>query len=117
MVECPVCGSRDVEQHLTTGGILRSRGGSPKDEGSRTEEGSKASLGELLHALRVTLEKHFEDVGTDFAKTALKMHYGLEEKRNIRGTTTEEEERILKEEGIPFIKVPFPAKEGDSEYH
>jgi len=47
-------------------------------------------------------------VGSDFTKEALKMHYGVIEPRNIRGVSTKEEEKTLKEEGVQFIKVPMP---------
>jgi hypothetical protein len=45
-------------------------------------------------------------VGADFYKEALKIHSGEAENRNIKGTATTEEEVILKEEGVPFFKVP-----------
>ena len=50
-------------------------------------------------------------MGTEFAKEALKMHYGVTDQRNIRGTSTTDEEKILKEEGVEFHKIPFPKKE------
>jgi len=53
------------------------------------------------------LDKHFDDVGAEFYKEALKIHYGETEKRNIKGTATTEEEVILKEEGVPFLKIPI----------
>ena len=34
---------------------------------------------------------------------------GCEEPRNIRGVSTKEEEKMLKEEGINFVKIPMPA--------
>ena len=49
-----------------------------------------------------------EDVGTNFAGEALKIHYGVTDKRNIRGSATLEEEKTLKEEGIDFFKIPVP---------
>ncbi len=52
--------------------------------------------------------KNFDDVGCDFAKEALKIHYGVKEARNIRGISTKEEEKMLKEEGIDFVKIPMP---------
>jgi hypothetical protein len=55
------------------------------------------------------VEKNFDDVGCDFAKEALKIHYGVEEPRNIRGVSTKEEEKMLKKEGIDFVKIPMPA--------
>ena len=54
------------------------------------------------------INKNFEDVVNKFAEVALKIHYGEEEKRNIRGTTTPQEEDSLKEEGVSFIKIPIP---------
>jgi len=54
------------------------------------------------------MEKNFDDVGCDFAKEALKMHYGASEARNIRGSSTKEEEDTLKEEGVNFFKIPMP---------
>jgi hypothetical protein len=51
----------------------------------------------------------FDDVGCDFAKEALKIHYGVEEPRNIRGVSTKEEEKMLKKEGVDFVKIPMPA--------
>jgi hypothetical protein len=38
----------------------------------------------------------------------LKIHYGVTEARNIRGVSTQEEEKTLKEEGVRFFKVPMP---------
>ncbi|MCK5312262.1 MAG: DUF1178 family protein, partial [Desulfobacteraceae bacterium] len=38
---------------------------------------------------------------------ALKMHYDASEPRNIRGTTTKDEDKLLEKEGIPTIKVPL----------
>ena len=62
---------------------------------------------QALQLVHDFLDKHFEDVGTEFYKEALKIHYGETEKRNIKGTATTEEEVILKEEGVPFLKIPI----------
>jgi hypothetical protein len=49
-----------------------------------------------------------EDVGEQFATRALAMHRGEEDTRPIRGTSTDAEEAQLKEEGVPFAKLPIP---------
>jgi hypothetical protein len=36
----------------------------------------------------------------------MKIHRGEEEARNIKGTTTHQEEETLREEGVQFFKVP-----------
>jgi len=43
------------------------------------------------------------------------MHYGVSEKKNIRGSATSEEEKTLKEEGIDFFKIPLPEKDEDKD--
>ena len=60
------------------------------------------------------LDKNFENVGSNFAKEALKMQYGVSEKRNIRGTSTAEEEKMLEKEEIQFYKIPVPFYNYDS---
>ena len=55
------------------------------------------------------VDQNFDNVGADFAKEALKIHYGVSEPRNIRGVSTKQEEKTLKEEGIQFFKFPMPA--------
>jgi len=59
------------------------------------------------------IHENSEDVGQKFAAEARKMHYGVAEKRNIRGTATPEEEKTLKGEGIEFFKLPLPRKDED----
>jgi hypothetical protein len=48
-------------------------------------------------------------VGSEFAKEALKIHYGVSAPRNIRGSSTPQEEETLRQEGVAFLKVPVPA--------
>ena len=54
------------------------------------------------------VENNFDDVGCEFAKEALKIHYGAADPRNIRGISTKQEEKILKDEGVQFFKIPMP---------
>ncbi len=96
LVSCPVCGSEQVERVPSTFGIAKGGGGQPD------HEMAAKMLGQSLKRYFV---ENFEDVGPGFAKEALKMHYGASEPRNIRGVSTEEEEKVLKEEGIDFFKV------------
>ncbi len=59
------------------------------------------------------IKKNSEDVGAQFTAEALKIHYGVTEKRNIRGSATQDEEKTLQEEGVEFFKVPMPSTEED----
>ena len=49
-----------------------------------------------------------EDVGTQFAEEARKIHYGERGERNIRGQATREETEALIDEGIDVMALPVP---------
>jgi len=102
MIACPVCNTTSVAKLLSTFAIK----GSPTLPDSIQKN---LDLKRISHELTDYVEKNFDNVGCDFAKEALKIHYGVEEPRNIRGVSTKEEEKTLKDEGISFFKVPLPA--------
>lgn len=60
----------------------------------------------LMHAVRQVLA-HTEDVGTQFADEARKMHYGEAPERGIRGQVTREETEALLDEGIEVMPLPM----------
>ena len=102
LISCPVCGSSDAEVVLSSIAVM---GREVKEEKIRERELSPMKSLQLLNEY---IERNFEDVGSRFAEVAIRIHYGDEEERNIRGTTTQKEEETLQEEGIKFIKVPAP---------
>jgi len=102
LVSCPVCNSTNVEIVPSSISIM---GRNSRITGNIQEK--EVSPVQALQVLRQYIDKNFEDVGNKFAEVALKMHCGDEEKRNIKGTTTPQEENNLKEEGVQFIKIPL----------
>lgn len=100
-IRCPVCEDNQISQALSPVAIKRH----PRfpQEVEETPDPFKK-----LQQFYKYIEENFEEVGTEFTKEALKIHYGVAEKRNIRGTSTAEEERTLKEEGVEFYKIPRP---------
>jgi len=98
VINCPVCNDDRVEKALSTFAIKRN--GKPRQKG-------EIDLQQALSMVQDYLDKHFEDVGVDFAKEALKIHYGKSKKKNIKGTATTDEETLLKEEGVQFLKIPI----------
>jgi hypothetical protein len=103
LVTCPVCGSSSVVMVPSSISIMARDSRSSKNEGHKDVSPMKAL--EMLHQF---LDKNFEEVGDKFAEVAMKIHTGEEDKRNIKGTTTKEEEDALKEAGVRFIKIPAP---------
>ena len=102
LISCPVCNDTSVYRIPSTFAIKSS-------QTSKDILKQQAELDRVSEKVVDFMEKNFDDVGCDFAKEALKMHYGASEARNIRGSSTkEEEEDTLKEEGVNFFKIPMP---------
>jgi hypothetical protein len=104
LISCPVCNDTNVFKKLSTFGLAKqSSNNNVRDIATRQE--ILAGIGEKIIDY---VKNNFDDVGCDFAKEALKIHYGVSEPRNIKGISTKEEEKQLKEEGIPILKIPIP---------
>ena len=99
MITCPFCKNTDITRILSPVAIKSSQG----EEKPREVE---PDYKKLANGIMEYIKNNFDNVGTDFSKEALKMHYGVAEKRNIRGSATAVEEETLKEEGIKFFKIP-----------
>ena len=97
MITCPICDDHQIEKAFSPFAIKRG--------GERVKE--EMDPHQALQLVHEYLDRHFEDVGAEFYKEALKIHYGETEKKNIKGTVTTEEEVILKEEGVQFFKIPI----------
>jgi hypothetical protein len=101
LVSCPVCQDTHVERAFSTFGIKKHQ------LRQATEESGKIDPMAALQAVYEYIDKNFEDVGLNFTREALKMHFGESKKRNIKGMTLPTEEEILKDEGVPFVKIPI----------
>ena len=99
MITCPFCKNTNITRILSPVAIKSSQG----EEKPREVE---PDYKKLANGIMEYIKNNFDNVGADFSKEALKMHYGVAEKRNIRGSATAVEEEILKEEGIKFFKIP-----------
>jgi len=95
ILTCPVCGTEKVRRIPSSFGINK-----------KAKEPDHEVAARLVgKALMRYLRENFDDVGPQFAKEALKIHYGATEPRNIRGVSTPDEEKLLKSEGVSFFKV------------
>ena len=101
LIVCPLCSETSVVAVPSRFAVKANRTSSEKEDDKSEDRATLEKTMELL-------ENNFEDVGANFAREALMMHYKVTEKRNIRGTSTEAEEKTLKQEGIKFFKLSIP---------
>jgi hypothetical protein len=79
--------------------------GGKKSAPETAEYDTQKSTQAVKKAMQRFFMENFEDVGSDFFKHALKMHYGSLPLHNIRGVSSPREEEILREEGVDFFKL------------
>ena len=106
LVTCPICGDTRVRRVLSAVSTKTAR---PEPEKAPESIDYRRLAKEIVNYVNT----HFEDVGTNFAKEALKIHYGVSEKKNIKGSATADEEKMLRDEKIEFFKLPIPRTEDD----
>jgi hypothetical protein len=111
LVACPVCADTGVSRIFSSFAI-KSAGPTDSDPNQPMHP---EEIVRMARKVSEYVEKNFDDVGANFAKTALKIHYGVEEPRNIRGVSTREEEKTLREEGVEFYKLPVPDHDSEPE--
>ncbi|MFH1242933.1 MAG: DUF1178 family protein [Pseudomonadota bacterium] len=108
LVTCPYCDDSNVRKVISPVAVKRS---TPNSRPVPDQVDYQRLAKEVVDYIK----KNSEDVGARFAAEALKIHYGVTEKRNIRGSATSEEEKTLKEEGVEFFKIPMPKTEEDKQ--
>nr|MBF0222942.1 DUF1178 family protein [Desulfobulbaceae bacterium] len=74
---------------------------------------SKKELEAFIETVSTYVKENYQDVGSNLAEKALKMHYGVEEHKRIRGCVSAQEEKMLADEGIELIKIPLPLDDTD----
>lgn len=119
LVECPVCGNKQVEKMLSAPRLnvsgarepvpvqaspATAPAQAPAADGAVELTMQAAWLRAVQHVMNNT-----ENVGERFAEEARKIHYGEADERAIRGRATPEEAQALKEEGIDVMSLPVPA--------
>jgi hypothetical protein len=120
LLECPYCGSREVEKTLSAPRLNLSGAQEPAPSAPALAPApAKAevpavtvppeSAQALVAAMKIVREalSSSEDVGARFAEEARAMHSGEAPSRSIHGQTSLETARELAEEGIPVLPLPF----------
>lgn len=120
LVTCPMCNDSEITKMLSAPRLNLGHGTAPTKIASDTA--APAATAEtapadrspvvqmqaaLMHMVRHVMA-NTEDVGSQFAEEARKIHYGEREERNIRGQATREETEALLDEGIDVLPLPVP---------
>ena len=107
LVECPMCGSRQVAKAIMAPMVRKSREGLGK---GRDETGDvQRRLAELAFKVRRHVEATHDYVGDSFAREARDIHSGLTPDRPIYGEATPAEVKSLVEDGVPVAAIPMMA--------
>ena len=104
LVRCPYCEDTDIRKIMSPVAVRKAGVELHSEQGP-------IDYKRLAMEVIDYVQENSEDVGTRFAAEALKMHYGVSEKRSIRGSATSEEERTLQEEGVEYVKLPVLKKD------
>jgi Uncharacterized protein conserved in bacteria len=116
LLVCPVCGDLAISRRPSTFGLVKSGRVEPENPAPVPAQGG-VPVKELMRQweeLSRRLETEYDNVGSNFADEALKMHYGVIERRNIRGMSTDSQENLLRKEGVEFHKVPMLTRKNRS---
>lgn len=110
LISCPHCGSHEIRRvpsavHLAKAPSAAVTGSERPPHDART--GVLAAYQQLMAAI----VSNCEDVGSDFADEARKIHYMEAPQRAIRGQTTADDYENLREEGIEVLCLPIVKKE------
>ncbi|MCH8615979.1 DUF1178 family protein [Sphingomonas sp. SM33] len=98
LVQCPVCGSAQVEKAPMAPRVGRS---------TAAEDGVRAKLAEMA-AIQQKLLSNSEYVGEQLPETARAMHLGEVEKKAVHGQASVAEAKALIDEGVPIMPLPLP---------
>ena len=130
MLACPLCSSTAITRmpsapHIGKSHPKADQGKNPTaDAGANSTEPKQTNSDEVVAITRVDhsqleaqvqaaflngmreLMNRSEDVGSEFAEEARKIHYKGSPERSIRGQTTNDEAQSLREEGIEILSLP-----------
>jgi hypothetical protein len=115
LVECTICGSVKIEKQLMAPGIpaKSNRKSEPVALHSGPTDPRMTEMMQVMRDFRKHVDATSEDVGSQFAEEARKIHYKEVAERGIRGQATRDEAMELIEEGIAVHPLPVLPEEGN----
>jgi hypothetical protein len=109
LVECPLCGDKDVTR-LPSAPRLNVSGAREPQPAAAAQPAK--GIGVTVQAAWLRAVQHVlsntDDVGDRFAEEARRIHYGETDERAIRGQATPDEAQALRDEGIEVMALPMP---------
>ncbi|MDX2234970.1 MAG: DUF1178 family protein [Hyphomonadaceae bacterium] len=93
LIECPLCGSKEVRKAPMAPAVARRREGAP-------------SPAEIVARVRAHIRETFDYVGEGFAQEARAIHEGDAPDRPIWGEATPEDARAMVDDGLPVTPLP-----------
>ena len=103
-LNCHICNSINVEKTLMSPSVLRSKSVTNMD----IHNDKHKKIKKILVRYQKFIQKNFEYVGENFAHEARTIHYKNKKiPKGVYGTTTLEELKELKEEGIETENIPW----------
>ena len=116
MVECPDCGSTQVDRALMAPRVRPARSQAEAKSPAPKSEAPKGppdpdTIAKVMAHMRAEVEKRSTYVGKSFAAEARAIHEGTSDKGSIWGEATPKEARALAEDGIEVMPLPFGPRE------
>ena len=109
LLECIYCNSKIIEKSIMAPMISVTK--SKNINKFQVENNYLKKERNKLIKLRNFIEKNFEYVGKDFSKKVREIYYDNKNNKTIYGTTSPEERKELKEEGIDLLSLPWIDKD------
>jgi hypothetical protein len=115
LVSCTICNTNKIQKQLMAPGIP-TKSNRKSDRQPMVAGPADPRMAEMINMMR-EYKKHVEatseNVGTNFAEEARKMHFNEKEKRGIYGEATRDEAIELIEEGIEIAPLPVLPEDGN----
>lgn len=108
LVECPACGDAHITKKLSAPRL--NLGAIRKEESAEVQAPATAQQNATIAWMEVARQviANTDDVGSQFAQEARRIHYGEADARGIRGTSSPDEALELLDEGIAVMPLLLP---------
>ena len=108
LLECIFCSSKKVVKSIMSPMISNIKKNNKETKNLKMNLQNEKN--QLLQ-LREFVQNNFEYVGKNFSKKVREVYYDKKNKKKFYGTTTLEERKELKEEGIDLLTIPWVNKD------